>query len=250
METRAPDTYRALLDADRASQQTFGGHGSAIAQAYNHMILPLANARDKRTQVLWGVRDFHTRFGRPPEGMWLPEAAVDLATLEAVARAGIRFTVLAPSQARRTRKIGGRAWRDEHHGAIDPSRAYELRLPSGRRMQVLFYDGPISRAVAFERLLRRGEDLAHRLVGAFADSRPWSQLVHIATDGETYGHHHPDHLKSATSAFGKHRQARVVVGEKVGNAMTFPTEPAEAAGFAGGPTRTRTWNQTVMSGRL
>jgi alpha-amylase/alpha-mannosidase (GH57 family) len=189
LESKAEGVYRAVLAADRESARLFSGHGSALAQPYNHMILPLASARDKLTQVRWGVRDFEWRFGRVPEGMWLPETAVDLPTLEALARAGIRFTILAPSQARRTRKIGGRAWRDEH-GSVDPSRAYELRLPSGRRIQVLFYDGPISSAVAFERLLRRGDDLAHRLVGAFSDSRPWNQLVHIATDGETYGHHH------------------------------------------------------------
>lgn len=190
LESKAPAVYGAVLAADRESARRFSGHGSAMAQPYNHMILPLASARDKLTQVRWGMRDFERRFGRLPEGMWLPETAVDVATLEVLAQAGIRFTLLAPSQARRARRIGGRAWRDEHDGAIDPSRAYELRLPSGRRIQIVFYDGPISRAVAFERLLGRGEDLAHRLLGAFSESRPWPQLAHIATDGETYGHHH------------------------------------------------------------
>ena len=190
LENNSPETYRAILEADRQSAATFSGHGSAMAQAYNHMILPLANARDKRTQVIWGVRDFAHRFGRQPEGMWLPEAAVDLATMEALADQGLRFTVLAPSQARRERRIGGRNWRDVSGGRIDPSRAYRLRLPSGRTINLFFYDGPISAAVAFDHLLDNGERFVERLVGGFSDARAWPQLSHIATDGETYGHHH------------------------------------------------------------
>jgi alpha-amylase/alpha-mannosidase (GH57 family) len=190
LEEHAPEVYRAVLDADRESQERFSGHGSALAQAYNHMILPLANRRDKETQVRWGIRDFERRFGRAPEGLWLPETAVDTESLEVLAECGIRFTVLAPSQARRVRPRGGRAWKDVSGDRIDPSRAYEARLPSGRTIALFFYDGPISRGVAFEGLLRRGEYLADRLSGAFSDSRDWPQLVHIATDGETYGHHH------------------------------------------------------------
>ena len=179
LEQREPSTYAAILDADRMSRERFGGHGSAIAQAYNHMILPLANARDKRTQVRWGIRDFERRFGRLPEGMWLPETAVDTASLEALAAEGIAFTILEPRQAKKTAG-----------GAIDPTRSYVCKLPSGRSIAIFFYDGPISRAVAFENLLARGEDLAHRLLGAFSESRDQPQLVNIATDGETYGHHH------------------------------------------------------------
>jgi alpha-amylase/alpha-mannosidase (GH57 family) len=189
LEQKAPETYRAILAADRESQENFGGHGSALAQAYNHVILPLASRRDKYTQVLWGIRDFESRFGRQPEGMWLSETAVDLETLEILAEQGIKFTILAPHQARRIRSIRGRAWRDVSGGRIDPSMPYRLRLGTGRAINVFFYDGPISRAVAFEGLLRRGEDLAGRMIGAFSDSRAWPQLVHIATDGETYGHH-------------------------------------------------------------
>ena len=189
-EEQAPEVYQAVLDADAESQERCSGHGSALAQAYNHMILPLANRRDKQSQVLWGIRDFEHRFGRRPEGLWLPETAVDTESLEVLAECGIRFTVLAPSQARRVRPLGGRAWKDVSGGRIDPSRAYEARLPSGRRIALFFYDGPISRSVAFEGLLRRGEYLADRLSGAFSETRDWPQLVHIATDGETYGHHH------------------------------------------------------------
>lgn len=190
LERHAPDVYDAVLTADRESRDRFGGHGSALAQGYNHIILPLANRRDKRTQVLWGIADFTRRFGREPEGMWLPETAVDVETLEVLAEAGIRFTVLAPHQAARVRRVGGRSWQDVSGGRIDPTTAYAARLPSGRSISVMFYDGPVARAVAFEQLLRSGEDFANRLVGTFFDGRPWTQLVHIATDGETYGHHH------------------------------------------------------------
>jgi alpha-amylase/alpha-mannosidase (GH57 family) len=191
LEQNAPVTYRAILEADRLSRKQFSGHGSAIAQAYNHMILPLANSRDKETQILWGIRDFEHRFRRHPEGMWLPETAVDLETLKILARHGIRFTILAPTQARKVRAAGKRGWRDVAGGHIDPSRAYELRLGTGRALNIFFYDGPISGGVAFEGLLTKGEVLADRMLGAFVDSRNGSQIVHIATDGETYGHHQP-----------------------------------------------------------
>jgi alpha-amylase/alpha-mannosidase (GH57 family) len=190
MEKKAPEVHEAIVQADRESAQVFSGHGSAMAQPYNHMILPLANRRDKVTQVAWGLRDFQRRFGRASEGMWLPETAADTESLEVLAEHGIRFTVLAPSQARAIRKKGEEAWQEVNGGGIDPSRAYEVPLPSGRTIAVFFYDGPISRAVAFEQLLSRGEHLANRLAGAFNDARDWPQIVHIATDGETYGHHH------------------------------------------------------------
>ncbi|HET8916453.1 MAG TPA: glycoside hydrolase, partial [Candidatus Binatia bacterium] len=190
LEAKAPDVYDAILEADRESQKNFSGHGSALAQVYNHMILPLANARDRRTQILWGIRDFQRRFKRLPEGMWLPETAVDIESLEILAELGIRFTILAPHQADRVRPIGGRVWHDVSGSRIDPTQAYEQRLPSGRKIALFFYDGPIARAVAFEGLLSSGEHLANRLVGAFDDGRNRPQLVHIATDGESYGHHH------------------------------------------------------------
>ncbi|MGC2324294.1 MAG: DUF3536 domain-containing protein [Terriglobales bacterium] len=189
MEDNAPGTYQSILDADRQSQQRFSGHGNALAQAYNHMILPLADRADKYTQILWGIRDFEHRFRRQPEGMWLPETAVNIETLEILASLGIRFTVLAQRQAKSVRKVGGRTWK-EVQGVIDPSRAYRLRLPSRRVITLFFYDGPISQAVAFEGLLSNGEQFAQRLLSGFSDERTWPQLMHIATDGETYGHHH------------------------------------------------------------
>jgi len=186
-----PETYQMVIESDKESIRRFNGHGSAFAQAYNHMIMPLANRRDKQTQVIWGIRDFESRFGRKPEGMWLPETAVDLETLDIMAEHGIKFTVLTQYQARRVRKIGDSHWDEVSASGIDPSMCYRLNIPdSGRSINIFFYDGPISRAVAFERLLSNGERFAHRLLGGFSDARTWPQLVNIATDGETYGHHH------------------------------------------------------------
>jgi alpha-amylase/alpha-mannosidase (GH57 family) len=189
LSTKAPEIYEAILTADRESQEKFSGHGSALAQGYNHMIMPLASRRDKYTQVLWGIRDFEHRFGRPPAGMWLPETAVDLETLDIMAELGIRFTILAPRQAHKVRKVGHGHWRDVSGSRIDPTTPYLLKLPSGRTINLFFYDGPISQAIAFGDLLEAGEKLAMRLVNAFSEERPRPQMVHIATDGETYGHH-------------------------------------------------------------
>lgn len=189
MEKYSPDTYQAILEADRQSMVWRSGHGAALAQVYNHLIMPLATRRDKKTQVLWGIRDFEHRFKRFPEGIWLAETAVDTETLEVVAEAGISFTILAPHQAKGVRKIGDSDWQDVSGARIDPSRAYLCKLPSGKSINLFFYDGPISQAVAFEKLLGSGEQFAARLTSGFAPYRSHAQLSHIATDGETYGHH-------------------------------------------------------------
>ena len=190
MERHDPAVLEAIVAADRMSKERFSGHGSAIAQVYNHMIMPLANREDKFTQAYWGIMDFERRFGRYPEGMWLPETAVDIATLEVLAELKIKFTILAPRQASRVRALGkGGRWRDVGE-AIDPTTPYLLRLPSGNTISLFFYDGPISQDMAFGGLLNSGEGFAHRLLGAFSDQRSWPQLVHVATDGESYGHHH------------------------------------------------------------
>ena len=187
LERHRPDVYAKIVEADRASVAA-RGHGNACAQVYNHMIMPLATRRDKVTQVRWGIDDFRARFGREPEGLWLPETAVDNESLEVLAEAGVKFTILAPHQAQRVRPLGTEAWEDVS-GGIDPSRAYLWRGPRGLRLALFFYDGPISRAIAFERLLERSENLVAWLNAAFSDTRTWPQLVHCATDGETYGHH-------------------------------------------------------------
>ena len=190
MKDKMPQTHDAIVAADKLSRERYSGHGSAMAQVYNHMILPLANPRDKYTQIYWGIRDFEFRFGRKPEGMWLSETAADTETLEALAEQGIQFTVLSPFQASKMRQMGSRNWRDVGGAKIDPSRAYRVKLPSKRNLNVFFYDSPLSQAVAFEKLLGSGERFAGRIVGAFNDGRDWEQLVHLATDGESYGHHH------------------------------------------------------------
>src|SRR5207253_6109232 len=188
LEEFSPDVYRAVLEADEASRARFSGHGSALAQAYNHIIMPSANAADKRTQVMWGIRDFVKRFGREPEGMWLPETAVDLLTLEALADAGIKFTILAPHQAARVKQADG-GWRNVDERTLDTTRPYLQRLPSGKSIAIFFYDTTVSRAVAFEGLLKNGETFATRITTIF-NSGEGPQLANIATDGETYGHHH------------------------------------------------------------
>ncbi len=188
LEEKAPQVYRAILEADKQSQQHFGGHGAAIAQVYNHMILPLANARDKETQVKWGIYDFKTRFGRMPEAMWLSETACNTDTLEVLAAHGMKYVILAPGQCARVRKIGTQEWMDMSGAKVDPKRAYQCNLPSGKQIALFFYDGPVSQGIAFSDTLKSGENLANRLMGTYAAGDD-TQLVHIATDGETYGHH-------------------------------------------------------------
>jgi hypothetical protein len=181
---------QAILAADREAQGRFSGHGSALAQGYNHVIMPLANTRDKRTQILWGIRDFEHRLQRKPEGMWLAETAVDLETLDLLAEQGIRFTLLAPRQAHRVRNLKGGHWCDVSGNRIDPKVPYLCKLPSGRSIALFFYDGPISQDLAFGGLLYDGADFARRLLEAYSEDGESPELVHIATDGESYGHHH------------------------------------------------------------
>ncbi|MDX5422000.1 MAG: DUF3536 domain-containing protein [Hymenobacteraceae bacterium] len=190
MQKKAPDTYEAILEADKQSTARFEGHGAALAQVYNHIIMPLANERDKHTQVLWGIYDFRQRFKRFPDGMWLAETAADTATLEVLAEHGIKFTILSPYQAKRFRKIGETEWHNAEGAKINPRRPYLCQLPSGKAISLFFYDAPVSQGIAFERLLNSGEALAHRLTGTFDEKSKEPQLMHIATDGETYGHHH------------------------------------------------------------
>ncbi|HSS76712.1 MAG TPA: DUF3536 domain-containing protein [Thermoanaerobaculia bacterium] len=192
LEDKKPEVYRAILAADAESAGRFSGHGSALAQAYNHIILPLANRRDKLTQIRWGLADFERRFGRKAEGMWLPETAVDLETLDLLAAEGIRFTILEPHQAKRVRskEVEEAEWQDASGGRIDTTVPYEVMLPSGQSIAVFFYDGGVSRAVAFEGLLDSGERFASRLLATVPEDSDGDRLIHIATDGETYGHHH------------------------------------------------------------
>ncbi|MDR1885264.1 MAG: DUF3536 domain-containing protein [Synergistaceae bacterium] len=183
-----PALASGIVEADRIAADSFGA-GGAIAQAYNHMILPLAAERDIRTQVIWGIRDFESRFGRRPRGMWLPETAVDTASLEALASSGIEFTILAPHQCEAVKEPGG-TWRATPGGSgLDVTRPYAATLPSGARITIVFYFGSIAHDIAFGGLLYNGDRFAESLLSKLPnDADP--RLLVIATDGETYGHHH------------------------------------------------------------
>lgn len=191
MEEFAPLTYERIIKADIDSISEHSGHGNALAQVYNHMIMPLANAHDKETQVKWGIRDFEYRFGRKPEGIWLAETAVDDATLKVLVDNGIKFTILSPYQALKIRKTGDKEWQDVSWGNIDPARSYKYTLKSDSKKSIalFFYDGAISRSVAFDELLKDGNRFIKRLKEGVSETRNYPQLVNIATDGESYGHH-------------------------------------------------------------
>jgi alpha-amylase/alpha-mannosidase (GH57 family) len=190
LKDNAQRTYRMVVDGERRSRGRYQGHSSAMAQVYNHMILPLASARDHVTQIRWGIADYVRNFGARPEGMWLPETAADTATLEALAANGIKFTVLAPHQCKRVRTLKeGASWTDTPGARVDTTHPYLVRFASGASIAVFFYNGPASRAIAFEGLLNSGDSFAARLKAGFKDNAQ-PQLVHVATDGESYGHHH------------------------------------------------------------
>lgn len=188
MERHHAITYGRILEADRVSAAARNGHGNAMAQAYNHTILPLSNRRDQETQVRWGIADFEHRFRRTPEGLWLPECAANEETLEVLIEQGVRFTVLSPYQAARVRKLGDSEWTDVSGGKVDPSRPYRFfhRDGSGRYLDLFFYDGYASRAIAFEGALTSSEGYVDRLLRA---AEGLDGLVSVATDGESYGHH-------------------------------------------------------------
>ena len=191
LEFAHPDTYARILEADQQSRQRHNGHGDAIAQGYNHAILPLCNARDMRTQILWGIADFRHRFGREPEALWLPETACNDAVIAALIEAGMKYVILSPHQAERTRPLDasgdGADWKNVADGSIDPRKPYRCfhRDGSGRAITVFFYDDGVARAIAFENLLWSSEALLERLVRGAGDGA----LVNVATDGESYGHH-------------------------------------------------------------
>jgi alpha-amylase/alpha-mannosidase (GH57 family) len=203
LHSKAPRTYHMILEADRASRVRYDGHGSALAQVYNHIIMPLASVRDARTQIRWGIADFEARFQRKPEGMWLAETAVNREVLDLMAQEGIKYTILAPNQCARVRRLGDKKsssspdWTPTPEASVDPTQPYLIKLDEGRSIAIFFYDGPGSRAIAFEGLLDSGEKFANRLLAGLhvegsvplTDGHP-AKLSHVATDGESYGHHH------------------------------------------------------------
>jgi alpha-amylase/alpha-mannosidase (GH57 family) len=195
LKENAPRTYRMILDGERRSRKSYGGHSSAMAQVYNHIIMPLASERDRVTQIRWGIADYQKHYGTMPEGMWLAETAADTESLELMAQHGVKFTLLSPYQCKRVRALrdgadgSGTDWTDTPGASVDTTRPYLMRFASGVSIAVFFYNGPSSRAIAFEGLLDSGENFAARLKSNFRDSGQ-TQLVHVATDGESYGHHH------------------------------------------------------------
>jgi len=191
LEKHDPEVYQRILDGDRQSCKRLNGHGNAIAQVYNHIILPLANKQDKITQIRWGKDDFRSRFGRDPAGMWLAEAAVDYPTLEALIEEEIKFIILAPSQAERCRRMNTgeeSAWDEVGGSQIDPTRPYRCFVNDGY-IDIFFYDGPISRDLGFNDVLNTADNFSTRLGQAIRGDGRSSQLIHVATDGETFGHH-------------------------------------------------------------
>ncbi len=195
LEEKFPSVYRKILEADRESIKQFG-HGNAIAQAYNHIIMPLANQRDKETEVRWGIADFEKRFHRRPQALWLPETAVDTMTLQVLVKYGMQYLILSPFQALRVRPLGSKKWTEVSQGRIDSSQPYRCfikdasgKKASGQFIDIFFYDGVIAKEVAFGDLLKDGRAFCERFTKAYQSSKNRPQLIHIATDGETYGHH-------------------------------------------------------------
>ena len=191
MEHHDPKAYERIIEANTISRQEHNGHGNALAQVYNHIIMPLANEQDKHTQIIWGIKDFMYRFGHMPEGMWLAETAIDYKTVDALIDCGIKFTVLSPFQAEKVRKLGDTNWQNVGSGNIDPGRAYRCfsKTNPEKYIDLFFYDGSISKSVAFDNLLQNGERFISRLKDGISSARDYNQLIHIATDGESYGHH-------------------------------------------------------------
>jgi len=195
LEQNHPETYHRIIEADRASVLTHQGHGNAIAQAYGHAILPLCNDRDLRTQIRWGLADFRYRFEREAEAMWLPETACNDRVLNALIEEGLRYVILEPHQAARFRSANDSErdldspanWRGADDSTVDTSVPYRYTHPDddGESIAVFFYNGPVSRAIAFEGLLRS----SGALVDAFAQATRGKEMLNLATDGETYGHH-------------------------------------------------------------
>ena len=190
LQTHSPNIYNAILESDKKSMRLFSGFGSAMAQAYHHSILPLTNSKDKESEIFWGIEDFTSRYGRKPLGMWLAETAINTETLEVLAKYGIKYTVLAPHQALKFRHKDDSKWQDADNASIDTTRAYYAKLPSGNSINLFFYNGSVAQKVAFDGLLKDGKHFFEMLNSNFNGQEVDSKLIHIATDGETYGHHH------------------------------------------------------------
>jgi len=195
LEKKAPFIYQRIIEADRESVRQFGS-GNAIAQTYHHIIMPLANVIDQETEIIWGISDFEKRFNRKPESIWLPETAINYTTLEKLIQYGIRYIILSPFQALRIRPLGSKKWIDVSNGRIDTTQPYRcfIRDQLGKKIlnqhiDIFFYNGVISKEIAFGELLSNGETFCDRFKDFSQEIKKRVQLIHVATDGETYGHH-------------------------------------------------------------
>ncbi|CAN5461318.1 hypothetical protein BH10BAC5_BH10BAC5_10480 [soil metagenome] len=186
-----PETYYKIIEADKKSLEYHHGHGNAIAQVYNHIIMPLANDNDKITQIKWGIADFKFHFGRQPEGMWLAETACNQNTIEALISCGIKYIILDQSQADSICDLDNENWFDVSNGQINPKFGYKCfsELDKNRSINIIFYDGALSKAAAFEDITKTGEQFLKRVKESINEHYPAGQLVCLATDGETFGHH-------------------------------------------------------------
>ncbi|MDR2555787.1 MAG: DUF3536 domain-containing protein [Fibromonadaceae bacterium] len=201
IRVQRPDIYNTIRKGDVLSAERLDGHGNAIAQVYNHIIMPLASKKDKLTQIRWGIQDFEFHFNRKPEGMWLAETAINMDTVVALIEEGIKFTILSPKQADSFRALSAReneGWVNCSNGDIDTTRPYRIipRDINGKRickghLDVFFYNAGLSTAVSFEHLLRNGAKFGKRILDAKDPNKTGHQLISVGTDGESYGHHEP-----------------------------------------------------------
>ena len=191
IKIKHPKTYERILSADRKSCSAHNGHGNAIAMIYNHIIMPLADRKDKITQVKWGLADFKFHFGRESEGMWLPETACDSETLETLIENNVKYTILDPSQADSFRKIKRGKWKSVSSGNIDTGVPYRYfsKISTAKHIDLIFYNGPLSKNIAFDDHIYSSEKLLNRIRQVRADSSGYVPLISSATDGETFGHH-------------------------------------------------------------
>lgn len=192
LERADRETYDKIIEADKISMKEFKGHGNAIAQVYNHVIMPLADKRDKDTQIKWGIYDFEKRFGRKPEGMWLAETAIDYSTIDALIANRIKYTILSPYQAKFIKELGSsEEYEEVLGGKIDARKAYRCfaKNDRSRYIDIFFYDGPISNSIGFEDIVLDSSKYVNRLKMAVNKEAEYNQVISVATDGETYGHH-------------------------------------------------------------
>jgi len=191
IKRKHPDTYIKIIDDDKTSFAAHNGHGNAIAMCYNHMIMPLANFNDKITQVKWGFADFKYHFERGSEGIWLPETACNQETIEVLINEGVKYIILDPSQAASIRKTGVEEWTDVNSGGLDPGLNYKCysHINKNRFINIFFYDGPLSKTMAFDDVLFNSQNLLNKINQAVIVNSENERLISAATDGETFGHH-------------------------------------------------------------